>query len=84
MEASFVDLRKKSREILRALDQNERVTVLYRGKPKAVLVPIRTRSARTSARAGEHAAFGMWSDRDDLADVASYVRRIRQGRGHAR
>ena len=36
MEASFVDLRNKSAEVIRALSRNERVTVLYRGKPAAV------------------------------------------------
>ena len=39
MKASFVDLRKKSGEIIRALHRNEQVTVLYRGKPAAVMQP---------------------------------------------
>ena len=36
MKASFVDLRKKSSEIIQALKRNEQVTLLYRGKPAAI------------------------------------------------
>ena len=40
MKASFVDLRKKSAEIIRALERNEPVTVLYRGRAKAIMQPV--------------------------------------------
>ena len=39
MEASVVDLRYKMKDVLRALARNERVTVLYRGKVKCILIP---------------------------------------------
>jgi hypothetical protein len=42
MEASFVDLRKKSKEIINAINRKEKVTVLYRGKPAAIMSPINT------------------------------------------
>jgi len=80
MKASFVDLRKKSGEILRALERNERVTVLYRGRPKAVMQPVAAEGKGPLARAREHPAFGLWADRDDLKDVAAHVRRLRGGR----
>ena len=69
-------------DVLEALDRNETVTILYRGKEKAMLVPA---GGRKSARApvASHPAFGMWADRDDLADVAASVRRIREGRVRA-
>ena len=41
MKASVVDLRYKMKDVLKALDRNERVTVLYRGKVKGVLIPSR-------------------------------------------
>ena len=34
MKASIVDLRYKTRDILKTLDRNETVTVLYHGKVK--------------------------------------------------
>ena len=45
MKASFVDLRKKSVQILRALYRGEEVTVHYRGRPKAVMQPIASEGA---------------------------------------
>ena len=80
MRASFVDLRRKSAAIIRALQRKEPVTVLYRGIPAAIMQPIDQQPAEAMRRAKSHAAFGMWADRDDLQDVASHVRRIRRGR----
>ena len=40
MEASIVDLRYKMNDVLKALDRHEKVTILYRGKPKGVLHPL--------------------------------------------
>ena len=51
MKASFVDLRTKSSEILQALNRNEKVTILYRGKPKAVMQPLNgSAAAREKSR----------------------------------
>jgi len=40
MKASIVDLRYRMKDVLGALDRGETVTVLYRGKPRAKIVPI--------------------------------------------
>ena len=40
MNATFVDLRYKTAEILAALDKREHVTILYHGKPRATIVPL--------------------------------------------
>lgn len=77
MEATVLDLRRKTRAILTALARNERVTVTNRGRKQAVIVPC---SDKERLRAAEHPAFGMWRDRNDLADVGGYVRRLRKGR----
>jgi len=81
MEASFVDLRKRSGEIIGALRRNESITVLYRGRPAAVMHPIAEGSS--SRAVADHPSFGQWADRDDLADPAEYVRQLRRGRFHA-
>jgi antitoxin (DNA-binding transcriptional repressor) of toxin-antitoxin stability system len=78
MEASIVDLRYRMKEVLQALDLGEPVTVLYRGKPRAQLVPIKQRRKR--GKLTDHPAFGMWKDRKDMADVAAYVRKLREPR----
>ena len=39
MKASVVDLRYRMNEILKAIDRNEEVTVLYHGKVKGVISP---------------------------------------------
>jgi len=75
MEASFVDLRKKSSQVIRALRRNERVTVLYRGKPVAVMHPIN--EADQTTKAADQAGFGVWGDRRDMADPSQYVRKLR-------
>jgi len=38
-------------------------------------------AGRISAK--DHPAFGMWADRDDMADPAAYVRRLQGGRVQA-
>ena len=80
MKASFVDLRKKSSEVIRALNRNERVTVLYRGKPAAVMQPIHERGEQAVCSAKDHPAFGLWADREDMVDVEAHVRQLRKGR----
>ena len=78
MKASFLDLRRRMREVLHALERNESVTILYRGKERAVLVPV-NRDEREAGRTSEHPAFGMWAEREDMRDVEGYVRELRQG-----
>jgi len=79
MKAAVLDLRRRSRDILRAIEHGETVTILCRGKEKAILSPLPR--GRRSVR--EHPAFGMWKDRAGMKDVAGFVRRLRKARAHA-
>jgi len=81
MKASILDLRRKMRDVLAAIERNEMVTIVHRGKAKAVMNSIRDR--RSGVKAADHPAFGMWADRRDLQNVGTAVRRIRRGRVHA-
>ena len=56
MKASIVDLRYKTNDILKALDRNESVTVLYHGKVKGVIKPVREKS---ELKIKDHPFFGM-------------------------
>ncbi len=80
MKATFVDLRKKSGQIITALKRKERITLLYRGKPAAIMHPLEDVTEVGASRASAHRAFGLWADRNDLRDVAGYVRQLRRGR----
>lgn len=77
MKASILDLLHRTRNVLRAINRNESVTVYYRGKEKAFLSPSRH---RTDKSAKNHEAFGMWRDKDETTDVDGYVRSLRKGR----
>ena len=78
MKASIVDLRYRMKDVLQAIDRGEEVTVLHRGKPRARLLPTAAKKPRPSV--ADHPACGMWADREDMADVTAYVRKIRQSR----
>jgi antitoxin (DNA-binding transcriptional repressor) of toxin-antitoxin stability system len=82
MQASILDLRRRMPGILRAMERQEPVTILHRGKKKGVLVPAGA-AALPAGAVRRHPAFGMWKDRKDLADVRGHVRSLRRGRRHA-
>jgi antitoxin (DNA-binding transcriptional repressor) of toxin-antitoxin stability system len=80
MDATIVDLRYRMKEVLRAIDRGEEVTVLYRGKAKAKLTPVDRAPGDPRARTKDQPLFGIWRDREDLSDPASYVRNLRRPR----
>ena len=82
MKATVLDLRRRMKDVLGALDRNETVTLFYRGRKKALIVPA-GKEAEDRGRVSEHPAFGMWKDRGDMEDVAKAVREVRKGRSHA-
>ena len=82
MEITAKALRGRVKDVLACLDRGESVTITYRGKPRAKLVGVDAGS-RTESGGGDFPAFGMWSDRDDLADVEAHVRNLRAARSRA-
>jgi antitoxin (DNA-binding transcriptional repressor) of toxin-antitoxin stability system len=56
MKATIVDLRYKMKDVLKALDRNEAVTVLYHGKTKAIIVPAK---GQVLKKIQDHPFFGM-------------------------
>lgn len=81
MQATIVDLRYRTKDVLRAVERGETVTVLYRGKERARILPVAGK--RPAARLDAAEAFGLWKDREDLRDVRAYLRELRHGRLHA-
>ncbi len=79
MIASVLDLRRKMREIVYALEHNEKVTLTRRGKKLAVIVPYEL-TRETDLKVEDSPCFGMWADREDMADPVAYVENLRKGR----
>jgi len=76
MKASVVDLRYKMNDILKALDRNEEVTVLYHGKVKGVIVPAKKEQNKKMT---DHPFFGMLSEgtQKSVLDTLNNLRKAR-------
>ena len=75
MKASIVDLRYKTKDILKALERNESVTVLYHGKVRGVIRPVKERSV---TKVKDHPFFGMASASDKT--VLNELEKLRKPR----
>jgi antitoxin (DNA-binding transcriptional repressor) of toxin-antitoxin stability system len=78
MNASIGDLRYRMKSVLRALARGERVTILYRGKAKGILVPVET---MPRGRVIKHPFFGMKAA--DTRSVTAEMAALRGGRFRA-
>ena len=75
MNASILDLRYKTSEILAALDNRESVTILYHGKPKGTIIPLEVSAA---GKVCEHDFFNMYATETEAVDHV--MERLRGGR----
>lgn len=78
MEATTKDLRLHTRELLSATDRGEEIIITYRGKRRAMLVPLRESFEIADGPGRRNPAFGIWCDRTD--EVDTLVRRMREAR----
>jgi hypothetical protein len=69
MRATIVDLRYKMNQVLKALERNETVSVLYRGKIKGVLSPA---TSTSTAKVKEHCFFGCRKDTQSVQEVMGH------------
>lgn len=77
MNATAKDLRFHAKELLEAVKMGEEVTITYRGKPCAKIVPLETAPKKNKA---VNELFGIWKDHEAMNDVDKYVRDLRKGR----
>jgi len=75
MKATVVDLRYKMNEVLKALDRREKVTLLYHGKVKGVIMPA---GDQGSMDVEEHPFFNMATG--DNRSVAKQMDELRRPR----
>jgi antitoxin (DNA-binding transcriptional repressor) of toxin-antitoxin stability system len=70
------ELRFNTSAIFERLDMGEEITITYRGKAKAKLVPFEKESATAISKQSK--LFGIWKDKE--MDVDGYIRNIREAR----
>ncbi len=71
MKASVVDLRYRMNDILKAVDRNEEVTILYHGKVKGVIKP---NCSKARKRISDHPFFKMLPSKKTVAEVMADLR----------
>ena len=82
MQITTKSLRTHTHEIFACIERGEQVTITYRGKPKALLTSINEQNQTQTASDSsvEIPVFGIWSDREALDDIDSYLKELRKGR----
>ena len=78
MNASIVDLRYRTKQVLQALDRRESVSVLYHGKVKGTIIPAPSEAAR---KVSDTPFFGM--HKPDKRPVNEIMTALRGGRDRA-
>lgn len=81
MKMTATDLRRQFGAALASVARGDPVTITYRGKPAARLVAVDQGAPEQGA--DRLPAFGVWRDRQDIADVDAHVRELRGGRAFA-
>jgi antitoxin (DNA-binding transcriptional repressor) of toxin-antitoxin stability system len=77
MQVSIVDLRNRMKEVLEALNRNEKITLLYHQKKIASIIALKE---ERKIAVKEHPLFGMLSS--DKSSVAEQMNKLRGGRYH--
>lgn len=71
MRATVVDMRYRMNDVLKALDRNEDVTILYHGRVKGVIKPA---VRRNGTRVKEHPFFNMCPDGEAVPAIMEDLR----------
>ena len=79
MEITTKQLRAQPGKILSQVNKGLDVTITYRGKPSAKIIPIAVNETGIVYDTDDE-LFGIWKDKKEMEDVAQYVRGMRKGR----
>ena len=71
MKATIVDLRYRMKEVLKALERNEEVDILYHGKLKGTIRPARRKAGR---KVCDHPFFNMSPGRRSVQEEMEELR----------
>jgi hypothetical protein len=75
MKATVVDLRYRMNDVLKALDRNEKVTILYHGREKGTLT---AEPAQAQIKVSEHPFFNMMPEGKSVSEQMDALRGGRQ------
>ena len=79
MEISVLDLRRKMKEVMTAIDRHEHIILTYRRVRRAVIVPLEDEK-QNDVKVADLPSFGLWADRDDMTNPVEYVSNLRKPR----
>jgi len=77
MQATIVDLRYNMKDVLKALARKEPVKIIYHGKEKGVIFPVKS---RTYQKVSDHPFFGMAQASGVKTPVQTIMDNFRKGR----
>jgi prevent-host-death family protein len=78
MEITTKQLGIQPGRIISQVNNGQEITITYRGKVCARIIPIQKENSLSKDPDGE--LFGIWKDREDIDSVDKYIRNIRKGR----
>lgn len=76
MEITTKELRIQPGKILEHVAVGQEITVTYRGKPLAKIIPYQS----SENNDGDSLIFGMWKDHENSLSVENQLRELRKGR----
>jgi prevent-host-death family protein len=79
MTITAKQLRSQPGRIISQAANGQEITITYRGKPSAKIIPIAGRKIHFSEE-HENELFGIWKDRKNTENVEQFVRNIRKGK----
>ena len=81
MKISTKQLRMQPGRIIAMVNNGHDVTITYRGKSSAKIIPIKNKKpANMKEIDSENELFGLWKDRKETENIEEYVRNKRKGR----
>ena len=78
MRATMLDLRRRTKEVLQAVERNEHVVLTRHGKEICTMVPTGSRRPPKLPSAREDPSFGMYKDRPEMKNPTEYIERLRR------
>ncbi len=78
MKATIVDLRYRMKDVLKALERNEQVEILYHGKVKGIIHPVNEGFPKTKFKSADFAFCGM--TKNSMRSVEEEMDILRGGR----
>jgi prevent-host-death family protein len=76
MEVTTKELRIQPGKIIDQVSVGQEITVTYRGKPLAKIIPFKSSISNSE----DTTIFGMWKNHNENESVEDYVRTLRKGR----